>query len=52
MKNFFVPSFLLFSVFFLLSQNNFGQGMNTQQIDSLVEKTMNAFNVPGMAVAV
>ena len=52
MKKMSLQSFVLFSFFFLLSQIHFGQGMNPHQIDSLVEKTMKTFNVPGMAVAI
>lgn len=44
---------LIFSVFFigLLHFSGFAQ-LNSAQVDSVVEKTMKTFNVPGMAVAV
>ena len=44
------PSFLI--CFLLFTQLQFGQGLTSSQIDSLVQKTMNTFNVPGIAVAV
>src|SRR5690625_4310195 len=44
---------LILSVFFigLLHFSGFAQ-LNSAQVDSVVEKTMKTFNVPGMAVAV
>jgi len=38
--------------FFLATSIGFSQALSSKQIDSLVEKTMTTFNVPGMAVAV
>lgn len=38
--------------FFLLNVSLIGQGLSNVQIDSLVQKTMQTFDVPGMAVAV
>lgn len=44
---------LSFSFFFILLNSSFYcQGLNGSQIDSLVQKTMITFDVPGMAVAV
>ena len=40
------------SLSLILSLPTFGQVLSPQQIDSLVEKSMESFNVPGMAVAV
>lgn len=39
-------------IFILLNVSLFGQGLSSVQIDSLVQKTMKTFDVPGMAVAV
>jgi len=47
MKFIFIGMLFLFSVSFGMSQ-----GLTPHQIDSLVEKTMETFNVPGMAVSV
>jgi len=38
--------------FFLITHNGFSQALTAKQIDSLVQKTMKTFDVPGMAVAV
>ncbi|PVW16236.1 serine hydrolase [Marixanthomonas spongiae] len=38
--------------FFLITLTGFSQALTPKQIDSLVLKTMETFNVPGMAVAV
>ena len=45
---YFVFSFIF--IFFNLSLS--AQGLSSSQIDSLVQKTMTTFDVPGMAVAV
>lgn len=37
---------------FFVAQTGMAQGLSSRQIDSLVQKTMETFNVPGMAVAV
>ena len=42
---------VLFS-FLLITVSSFAQVLSSQQIDSLVEKAMKVFNVPGIAVAV
>lgn len=42
----------LLSILFFACNPIFSQGLKAHQIDSLVEKTMETFNVPGMAVAV
>src|SRR5690554_4354783 len=47
LKLIFVGTLLLFSVSLGLSQ-----GLTPHQIDSLVQKAMETFNVPGMAVSV
>ena len=52
MKSFSVKLFPLFLVFLLFQVSLSAQGLSGNQIDSLVEKTMKTFNVPGMAVAV
>jgi len=45
--------YLALSIAFLsFGQNLSAQALSSQQIDSLVEKTMKTFDVPGMAVAV
>lgn len=51
MKNKIIPSILVFS-FLLLGLSSLAQGLSEKQIDSLVQKSMNTFNVPGIAVAV
>ncbi|MBC7758759.1 MAG: hypothetical protein H7069_07890 [Phormidesmis sp. FL-bin-119] len=38
--------------FLLITVSSFAQVLSSQQIDSLVEKAMIVFNVPGIAVAV
>ena len=45
-------SLLLFMSFGLLSQLNNAQELSSKEIDSVVKKTMETFNVPGIAVAV
>lgn len=52
MKSFSVKLFPLFLVFLLFQVSLSAQGLSRNQIDSLVQKTMKTFNVPGMAVAV
>lgn len=44
--------FVLLFLFFFLSLSGFSQALNEKQIDSVVQKSMRTFNVPGMAVAV
>ncbi len=51
MKTRLLPSIFLFSLLFL-GISTTAQGLSEQQIDSLVEKTMKTFEVPGIAVAV
>src|SRR5690554_5658984 len=41
-----------FCLFILFNFSLFAQGLSGEQIDSLVQKTMKTFDVPGMAVAV
>lgn len=43
---------LIFLFFLLICFSGFSQVLTSKQIDSLVEKTMETFHVPGMAVAV
>jgi CubicO group peptidase (beta-lactamase class C family) len=50
MKNF--KLFLLASFLFLFSFTTFCQPITSSQIDTLVEKTLKTFDVPGIAVAV
>lgn len=52
MKKSSLHPFLLVSFFLIFTQVHLGQGLSPEQIDSLVQKTMNTFEVPGMAVAV
>jgi CubicO group peptidase (beta-lactamase class C family) len=52
MKNHFYKTFLFFSLFFFFSLLSSAQALNSKQIDSLVEKTLTTFNVPGIAVAI
>ncbi|MGB7786048.1 MAG: serine hydrolase [Salinimicrobium sp.] len=42
----------LLALFLFISVQLSAQGLSDQQLDSLVEKTMKTFNVPGIAVAV
>src|SRR5699024_4115919 len=44
--------FLIFWLLYCVHSTTFAQALNQNQIDSLVHKSMEAFNVPGMAVAV
>lgn len=41
-----------FSILLLLSLSGFSQALTAEQIDSVVQKSMKTFDVPGMAVAV
>ena len=43
---------IFFSLFFLSVSLSYGQVLSSNQIDSVVEKTLKTFNVPGIAVAV
>ncbi|QED36649.1 serine hydrolase [Antarcticibacterium arcticum] len=52
MKKSSLPLLMLVSFLLIFTQNNWGQGLSTDQIDNLVQKTMKTFDVPGMAVAV
>lgn len=52
MKNKFLKTFAFFTFFSLFTTLLTAQELTDQQIDSLVEKSMSTFNVPGMAVAV
>ena len=54
MKSFQYLSRLFFTIAILLSFsfNLFAQAISSNDIDNLVQKTMQAFNVPGIAVAV
>ena len=52
MKNHFHKVFIFFSFFFFFSLLSSAQALNSKKIDSLVEKTLTTFNVPGIAVAV
>ncbi len=55
MKRFSLPSqiaILCIIVFSCFSGRSFAQGLNSYQLDSLVEKTLLTFNVPGIALAI
>ncbi|SHF50131.1 CubicO group peptidase, beta-lactamase class C family [Salegentibacter echinorum] len=52
MKKLFSRVFVLSLFLFLNQFTVFSQALSPQQIDSLVQKSMKTFNVPGMAVAV
>ncbi|MBK5191797.1 MAG: beta-lactamase family protein, partial [Flavobacteriaceae bacterium] len=52
MKNHFHKIFIFFSFFFFFSLLSSAQALSSKQIDSLVEKTLTTFDVPGIAVAV
>lgn len=43
---------VFFSLFFLSVSLSYGQALSSTQIDSVVEKTLKTFDVPGIAVAV
>lgn len=43
---------ILYFTFLIFSGAVFAQGLSSTQLDSIVEKTMTTFNVPGIAVAV
>lgn len=47
-----ITHYFLIIISVLFSSAIYSQGLTAHQIDSLVEKTMKTFNVPGMAVAV
>jgi len=44
--------FLLASLFMMFGTSLFSQQLSSSQIDTLVERAMKAFDVPGIAVAV
>ena len=44
--------FLTAAILLFYNLNLFAQGISSNDIDNLVQKTMQAFNVPGIAVAV
>src|SRR5690606_23073188 len=45
-------SIILFSMFLIFNAKLSAQALSGSQIDSVVQKTMDTFNVPGMAVSV
>jgi CubicO group peptidase (beta-lactamase class C family) len=47
-----LPSFALLLLFLSINLTVFSQGLTSQQIDSLVERSRRAFDVPGIAVCV
>ncbi len=52
MKSYLFPALAIVIAISGLNQNLFAQALNGAQIDSLVQKSMETFDVPGMAVAV
>ena len=52
MKKLYTRVFVLSLLLVLSHFSGFSQALSSQQIDSLVQKSMKTFNVPGMAVAV
>lgn len=52
MKTQFPRLLILFAVLYFYISGIQAQGLNNNQIDSLVQKTMETFNIPGIAVAV
>lgn len=47
-----LKSLILFSLFFFIHLRGTGQALNSRQLDSLVEKTMKTFQVPGIGLAI
>ena len=52
MKSYLLNCLALIFVLFSFNQNLSAQALNSSQIDSLVQKSMKTFDVPGMAVAI
>lgn len=52
MKSYLLPTLAIFIAISSFTQTLCAQALNGSQIDSLVQKTMETFDVPGMAVAV